>query len=358
MKIMIMKMNLFTLLGGGGGIIAAILFHHPITAVSADCFDGDMTFIAGQSLGHIGLECLNSTSYDATEKFCVSDGTIIESDAVITCPETSPHCVQCGERGVGAALCLNTTVVPSNCVDDGGITTSSSTTTTATVSSTSATTISEEEEESGGGCPLPGGSDSMHIGDALDPPPFGEECINATSYKAWKMTCMADGTWQRMEAKVACPETTPYCIPIFMSGRDGTICGTTTTPIGCKLNSTFNMVYAFEVGELVSIGLECFNSTHFKSRDIICGADGNFEDVYGTDVVINCGGDSVCKACPEWNGPGVALEKGLCWEMGFPKECGSGIDQWDFSSGSTFRNVVASMGTVVGGFMYLLSFLY
>ena len=63
-------------------------------------------------------------------------------------------------------------------------------------------------------------------------------------------------------------------------------------------------------------------------------------------------------ACPGWNGPGRSF--GLCWEFGVPEYCGSGIDPFDSSSGSTFRNVVASMGTMVAGsgFMNILSSLY
>lgn len=74
-----------------------------------------MMFMEGQSIGHIGLECLNSTSYDATDSVCGPNGAIIDSDAIYTCPDTNPNCVQCGERGIGATLCLDTMEVPSYC---------------------------------------------------------------------------------------------------------------------------------------------------------------------------------------------------------------------------------------------------
>ena len=174
-----------------------------------------MMFMEGQSTGHIGLECLNSTSYDATDSVCGPDGTIIESDAVYTCPETNPHCIQCGERGVGAALCLDTTDVPSNCVDDGGDTTM---TTTATTISTSATTSISEEEESGGGCLV--GDIMYNAGDNIGH--IGLECINATSYKARESFCMDDGTIQdNMDAQFTCPESSSYCVQCGVAGEIG-----------------------------------------------------------------------------------------------------------------------------------------
>jgi len=66
-----------------------------------------MMFLEGQSTGHIGLECINSTSYDGTANVC-ANGEIIESEMQFTCPDSVPYCVQCGERGWGAALCLST----------------------------------------------------------------------------------------------------------------------------------------------------------------------------------------------------------------------------------------------------------
>jgi hypothetical protein len=183
-------------LGSSSATLLLFLFHHQITAVFGDCLvEGDMMFMEGQSTGHIGLECLNSTSYDATDSVCGPDGTIIESDAVYTCPETNPHCIQCGERGVGAALCLDTTDVPSNCVDD-----------------------SEVEESGNGGCLV--GDIMFMVGDSTGH--IGLECINATSYKAQESFCMADGTLQdNMDAQFTCPESSSYCVQCGVAGEIG-----------------------------------------------------------------------------------------------------------------------------------------
>jgi hypothetical protein len=144
---------------------------------SADCIvEGDMVFTEGQSTGHLGLECLNSTSYDATDRVCGPDGDIIETDAVYTCPTSdpefdpngifaSPYCVQCGPRGLGAALCLTSPDLPSECVgvdvddgvDDGEeslpeatttATTSIATTAAAETGSTTAAPFDQCEDES------------------------------------------------------------------------------------------------------------------------------------------------------------------------------------------------------------------
>ena len=66
-----------------------------------------MMFMEGQSTGHIGLECINSTSYDAESSVCGPNNEIITVETVMTCPPSSPFCMQCGPRGVGAALCLS-----------------------------------------------------------------------------------------------------------------------------------------------------------------------------------------------------------------------------------------------------------
>ncbi|KAL3762742.1 hypothetical protein ACHAW5_006553 [Stephanodiscus triporus] len=95
---------------------------------SADCLvEGDMMFYEGQSMGHLGVECLNSTSYNATDTVCGPDGEMIESPAVYTCPTSDPEfdpdglyaapfCVQCSPPGPGSALCLSSPDLPSNCV--------------------------------------------------------------------------------------------------------------------------------------------------------------------------------------------------------------------------------------------------
>ena len=78
-----------------------------------------MMFVEGQSTGHIGLECLNSTHYDARASVCGPNGQLVDSEVVYKCPDSVPYCMQCGPRGLGAALCLS---VPDwgnrNCDDD------------------------------------------------------------------------------------------------------------------------------------------------------------------------------------------------------------------------------------------------
>lgn len=89
---------------------------------NADCLvQGDMLFTDGQSTGsHIGLQCLNSTHYDAKTTLCdpTGSGNLIEGEAVFSCPGSAGvpyYCVQCGPRGLGAALCLSTPDTPSHC---------------------------------------------------------------------------------------------------------------------------------------------------------------------------------------------------------------------------------------------------
>jgi len=79
------------------------------------CLVGDIMYIPGQSIGEIGVECINSTSYDAIQSKCVADGTISDSEGVSTCPSIVPYCVQCGPRGIGAALCLSTNTTDRDC---------------------------------------------------------------------------------------------------------------------------------------------------------------------------------------------------------------------------------------------------
>jgi len=116
-------------------ILALLLLLLPdnnTSVVNADCLvEGDMVFIEGQSLGHIGLTCINSTSYNATDSTCGPgegfDGVIIDAPAVYTCPQDdeaiqpTPYCVQCGPPGmIGSAVCLSTPEVPDYCDVTGG----------------------------------------------------------------------------------------------------------------------------------------------------------------------------------------------------------------------------------------------
>lgn len=110
-------------------ILALLLLLLPdnnTSVVNADCLvEGDMVFVEGQSLGHIGLTCINSTSYNATDSICGPgegfDGVIIDAPAVYTCPQDdeaiqpTPYCVQCGPPGMQGAVCLSTPEVPDYC---------------------------------------------------------------------------------------------------------------------------------------------------------------------------------------------------------------------------------------------------
>ena len=80
-----------------------------------------MMFVEGQSTGHIGLECLNSTHYDARASVCGPNGQLVDSEVVYKCPDSVPYCMQCGPRGIGAALCLSVPDLGNrNCDDDSG----------------------------------------------------------------------------------------------------------------------------------------------------------------------------------------------------------------------------------------------
>ena len=106
-----MMLSVLSLLAG----VTATLSLMSVTA-SADCLVGDIMYREGDSIGYLGLECLNSTSFDATESVCGPDGVVVETDAVLACPTISEYCVQCGTREPGAALCLSTPDLPSDCV--------------------------------------------------------------------------------------------------------------------------------------------------------------------------------------------------------------------------------------------------
>jgi hypothetical protein len=202
-----MHLKLFTLFGSS----ATLLLIYPSTRggvlVSADCLvEGDMMFMEGQSISHIGLECINATSYDATDSVCGPDGAIIKIDAVYTCPTTNINCIQCGERSEGAALCLDTTDIPSNCVD----------TTTATGSTTTSTTEGEGTS-SLTGCLVgdimyTNGQSTGHI---------GIECVNDTSYNAIESICSGDNIITETDAQFTCPEESSYCVQCGVVGEKG-----------------------------------------------------------------------------------------------------------------------------------------
>lgn len=66
----------------------------------------------GDSIGQIGLECIDNTTYEGQASSCGPNGTIVEEVQTFTC---SNYCVQCGPRGRGAALCLSTPTTDRDC---------------------------------------------------------------------------------------------------------------------------------------------------------------------------------------------------------------------------------------------------
>ncbi|KAL9186358.1 hypothetical protein ACHAXT_005596 [Thalassiosira profunda] len=82
------------------------------------CLVGDVRYQEGDSIGLIGLECVNETSYDGKASYCGPDGEIIETEEQFTCFESVPNCVQCGPRGEGAALCLSNTTTDRDCREE------------------------------------------------------------------------------------------------------------------------------------------------------------------------------------------------------------------------------------------------
>jgi len=209
-----MNLKLSTLLGSSATAtttLLLLLLHAP-TSVMADCLvEGDMMFMEGQSIGHIGLECINSTSYDATDSVCGPDGAIIKIDAVYTCPTTNINCIQCGARSEGAALCLDTTDIPSNCVDS---------TTTASTTTTTAATTEEEGTSSLTGCLVgdimyTNGQSTGHI---------GIECVNDSSYNAIEYICSGDNMITETDAQFTCPEVASHCVQCGVVGEGSALC--------------------------------------------------------------------------------------------------------------------------------------
>ena len=136
-------------------LLLLLLLNDNNAIVNADCLvEGDMAFMEGQSLGHIGLACINSTSYNATDRICGPgegfDGVIIDVPSVYTCPTnddvslSTPYCVQCGSPGIeGSAICLSSPEVPDYCNASGGSSSSGGGVTTAPTPTT--TTTGDEE---------------------------------------------------------------------------------------------------------------------------------------------------------------------------------------------------------------------
>ena len=86
-----------------------------IRSCDADCLVGDMIYKEGESTGHIGLECIDDSTYEGSASTCGPAGAIVEEEQMFSCPASVPYCVQCGPRGWGAALCLSTPTTDRDC---------------------------------------------------------------------------------------------------------------------------------------------------------------------------------------------------------------------------------------------------
>ena len=88
--------------------ITFLLFINLAQYANSDCLVDDMILQEGESAGHIGLECISSSSYIGLEGICIN-GTISELEKEFDCSTEAgvQHCVQNGPRGWGAALCLD-----------------------------------------------------------------------------------------------------------------------------------------------------------------------------------------------------------------------------------------------------------
>ena len=119
----VLAITLGVTLGGNGGDTTTNLNLDPgteelptnIGEEPSTCLVGDIMYQEGDSIGHIGFECIDSSSYDGTVSICGPNGTIIEAGDEFTCSESVPYCVQCGPRARGAALCLSSEEIPDHC---------------------------------------------------------------------------------------------------------------------------------------------------------------------------------------------------------------------------------------------------
>lgn len=70
------------------------------------CLVGDILYSHGDSIGHIGTDCIDDSFYNGIESIC-QHGEIVEFQKIFSCPEVVPTCNQCGAKGKGNALCLS-----------------------------------------------------------------------------------------------------------------------------------------------------------------------------------------------------------------------------------------------------------
>lgn len=70
------------------------------------CLVGDVLYTHGDSIGHLGTDCIDDSFYNGVESIC-QHGQILEVQKIFSCPDAVPVCNQCGEKGKGNALCLS-----------------------------------------------------------------------------------------------------------------------------------------------------------------------------------------------------------------------------------------------------------
>lgn len=70
------------------------------------CLVGDIMYSHGDSIGHLGTDCIDDFFYNGVESIC-QHGQILEVEKIFSCPDAVPVCNQCGVKAKGNALCLS-----------------------------------------------------------------------------------------------------------------------------------------------------------------------------------------------------------------------------------------------------------
>ena len=70
----------------------------------SDCLVRDIIYSNGDYIGYIGFECIDDSSFDGMESYCI-DGEVVQKSKILTCDENISRCFQCGERGWGQVVC-------------------------------------------------------------------------------------------------------------------------------------------------------------------------------------------------------------------------------------------------------------
>ena len=152
-------------------------------------------YLEGDSLGFIGLECMNATHFDGLESFCGPNGQVVDEPTVLSCDDSPsvPFCVQCGPRQWGAALCLSDPAVPEYCTNE---------------------TLLETEPPA-----LPPPSSGCLVGDIMylegDSLGFiGLECTNATHFDGLESFCGPNGQVVDEPTVLSCDDSpsVPFCV--------------------------------------------------------------------------------------------------------------------------------------------------